>query len=294
MSSKILTFGGYALTVGNHAVEAAVFTTPMPDNTLRLKFTEGVTPSFSKGTATQVSQSPNIWDLTYNDPDWNKLLYGMSELLEVVSAGNTSAVSSTYQMFYNDSKLTYVAPFDTSNVSTMYSMFNNCYKLSAAPMLDTHNVKTFTHTFGFCRSLSSLPNYDTSNVTNFAYAFQFCSALSSVPTFDTSKATDIGSILKGCSSLTSIPQFNTSSVKYFTSSFANMPSLKTVPLLNTSKATNVSFAFANDVNVSGGALALYNQMKTQTINTISACFRDCGINTQTGSAELAQIQAAWK
>ena len=39
----------------------------LPDKTIRLKYVDGVTPTFSKGTAVQVSSSPNVWDLTCND-----------------------------------------------------------------------------------------------------------------------------------------------------------------------------------------------------------------------------------
>ena len=44
----------------------------LPDNTIRLLYKDGVTPTFAKGTATQVSQSPNVWDLTYNNTYWNR------------------------------------------------------------------------------------------------------------------------------------------------------------------------------------------------------------------------------
>ena len=49
-------------------------TPTLPPYTIRLKFTEGVTPTFSKGTGVQVSSSPNVWDLYHQANRWNNLL----------------------------------------------------------------------------------------------------------------------------------------------------------------------------------------------------------------------------
>jgi len=48
--------------------------------------------------------------------------------------------------------------------------------------------------------------------------------------------------------------------------------------------------------VESGALALYQQASTQTNppSSHSNTFRDCGSNTTTGAAELAQIPSDWK
>jgi hypothetical protein len=53
------------------------------------------------------------------------------------------------------------------------------------------------------------------------------------------------------------------------------------------------FAFCH--NVETGALSLYQQMSTQTNppNNHEGTFVECGSNTQTGSAELAQIPTSW-
>ena len=49
-------------------------------------------------------------------------------------------------------------------------------------------------------------------------------------------------------------------------------------------------------NVESGALALYNQLSTQTTppSNHSQTFYDCGSNTTTGAAELAQVPSDWK
>lgn len=75
-----------------------------------------------------------------------------------------------------------------------------------------------------------------------------------------------------CTSLTSLPLFNTSNVEYMDS------------------------AFNSCVNVQSGALDLYRQASTQTNppGHHDSTFTNCGINTETGSAELAQIPSDWK
>ena len=82
---KIYTYDNKIMTVGGKWMEQPAQPGPgpgpsLPPYTIRLKFTEGVTPTFSKGTAVQVSSSPNIWDLTYENTDWNNLLYGVGPL----------------------------------------------------------------------------------------------------------------------------------------------------------------------------------------------------------------------
>jgi surface protein len=76
----------------------------------------------------------------------------------------------------------------------------------------------------------------------------------------------------------------------------NCTKLTSIPLFNTSKVTNMFQTFQGCTNVQSGALALYQQMSTQTTPPTNhgGTFYNCGINTQTGSAELAQIPSDWK
>lgn len=113
---------------------------------------------------------------------------------------------------------------------------------------------------------------NTTNVTNMQQMFNNCTSLTSVPLFDTSNVTTMASMFGGCSSLT------------------------TVPLFDTSNVTDMLSTFDGCTSVQSGALALYQQASTQTNPpTIhSRTFRNCGSNTQTGAAELAQIPSDWK
>lgn len=154
--SKILTFGGYALTVGNNAVGASVLEPPepLPPNTLRLRFTDGHTPTNWRGTLTQVSASPNVWDWTYNYTNWSEAWEDYTPLLNVID-GNTSNVTNMYWMFYGCNALTAVPLFDTSNVTNMNRMFGGCRELTAVPLFDTSKVTDMSYMLLSCYKVES-------------------------------------------------------------------------------------------------------------------------------------------
>ena len=113
---------------------------------------------------------------------------------------------------------------------------------------------------------------------------------------NTTGITNMRYMFAGCSSLTTVPLFNTSNVTEMRDMFAGCSSLTTVPLFNTSNVTNMGSAFYNCRNVQSGALALYQQASTQTNPPTrhELTFYNCGSNTTTGAAELAQIPSDWK
>lgn len=438
----------------------------LPAKTMRLQFNAGVTPTFSKGTATQVSSSPNVWDLTYSDSNWSKLLLGQTELIRVIDA-NTSGVTRMSEMFVNCSGLQNIPLLDTSSVTSMFAMFANCSSLQTIPLLDTSNVITIENMCFNCTSLQTVPLFNTTinldhmenafsgcvNVTSGALAlytqaskagagsssryhcFYNCGSntvtgqteLAQIPTvwggtmanntlmfrfgiqgYDPSSlttltgatwtqissspnvwlwdassvrttdwsgafyskfqdasssgdveliaastlttpttvgmdgspyngmfgnntalvsscaldihyatncsrifnrcvnlgghvavrcpsATSVNQMFRGCSALESFTLSKTYYVKDFQQLCLDCTSLQTVPSLDTHAATNVTEMFSNCIKVTGGALALYNQMSTQTTPpaTYTNCFADCGVDTVTGLSELEQIPSSW-
>ena len=295
----------------------------LPPYTMRLKFNSGFTPSSPRSLTgvvwTQVSSSPNVWDVTYVNSDWEWLLAGDSDdLLEVLGA-NTSGVTSMDTLFIQCYSLSKVAIFDTSNVTNMLGLFSRCTSLSSVPRFDTSNATRIGGMFAYC-PITTVPLFDTSNATAMGSMFAGCKSLTGVPLFDTSKATDMTDMFNGCSALKSLPQFNTSAVSAFSrfcmgcSSLSGAPlldtsnainlndmygacvSIKEVPLYATDKAKYVQYMFSECRNVEHGALALYQQMSTQTTPPIryEYTFKNCGVNTVAGAAELAQIPSAWK
>ena len=229
--------------------------TPVGPYTIRLLYKLNTVPTFYKGTGVQLSANPNVWDLTYENSDWNHLLCNRSEYNQIIQ---------------NDILLE-VLEAETSGVTSMYGMFAECTALRNVALFDTSNVRSMQDMFMSCSSITSVPLFNTSKVYYMIGMF-LGSGIVSIPDFDTSKVEDMRTMFRYCSSLT------------------------TVPLLNTSKVENVKDMFEDCVNVESGALALYQQLSTQRTPpaTYSGAFKNCGSNTQTGAAELAQIPASWK
>lgn len=137
---------------------------------------------------------------------------------------------------------------------------------------------------------------NTSNITYMGGMFYNCISLTSVALFDTTNVTGMGNMFNNCNSLTSVPLYNTSNVTNMNSMFYSCTNLTTIPLFDTTKVTNMNTAFRDCRNVQSGALALYQQASTQATppSSHTRTFTDCGSNTTTGAAELAQISSEWK
>ena len=135
----------------------------------------------------------------------------------------------------------------------------------------TKNSTDWGGLFGSNSSLLSILGANTTGVTNMATTFTWCTSLTSVPLFDTSKVTSMKDMFNECRSLT------------------------TIPLFDTNKSTNMYEMFRYCYKVESGALDLYRQASTQTTTVTSHfdTFAYCGIDTVTGSAELAQIPTSW-
>ena len=248
---KIYTFNDKVLTRNSRWLKEYEEPTPptpsLPPYTIRLRFTDGNQPNpFPNGTAVQVSSSPNIWDITYENSDWTDMC-GYQYFLEEIIAANITGVTGMQNLFSDSPNLQSVPLFDISSATNVRGMFKNC------------------------DILSSVPLFNTSNVANMSSMFENCGSLTSVPLFNTSNVTTMNSMLSGCGSLTA------------------------VPLFDTSKVTDMRYMLNHCYKVESGALALYQQASSQTTppSYYSYTFRDCGRDTATGAAELAQIPASW-
>ena len=242
----------------------------LPPFTIRVRF-NSTHKTFSKGTATLVDGANRIYDLTYQDPDWSYLLYAQTSLVEVIGANSTGVVNMS-NMFEACTPLTNIALFDTSSVTDMSNMFYRCTYLTTVAMFDTSSVTTMEGMFQLCYRLTSVPLFDTSNVTDMSRMFYSCETIQTIPTLNTSNVVNMEDMCGYCKELT------------------------VVPLFNTSKVTNMSYAFEICYKVQSGALALYQQASTQPHppTNHAYAFKACGRDTQTGSAELAQIGSGWK
>ena len=161
---------------------------------------------------------------------------------------------------------------------------------------NTRIINHIYYTFAGCTSLTSVALFDTSNVRDFSHMFDNCSSLVTVPLFDTSKAHSLRGMFNLCKSIETIPLYDTSNANYLGYMCWGCFSLTNIPLFDTSKVTIMNEMFWRCYKVESGALALYQQASTQSTppTDYSGCFHACGLDTQTGSAELAQIPSDWK
>ena len=153
----------------------------------------------------------------------------------------------------------------------------------------------WTGLFWRCDALERVLSANTSNVTDMESMFYGCTKLENVPLFDTSNVTDMQGMFSGCTKLENVPLFDTSNVTDMQRMFYGCTKLKYIPLFDTSNVTDMWNMCRNCRNVESGALALYQQASGQTTppQSYSNCFTNCGIDTDTGYAELAQIPASW-
>lgn len=102
-------------------------------------------------------------------------------------------------------------------------------------------------------------------------------------------------MFRNCTKLEEVTFMGTPDLGTASGMFYGCTALKAVPSLNTRLLQNTQNMFYGCVNVESGALALYNQMASQSTppSNHQECFKDCGSNTTSGAAELAQIPTSW-
>lgn len=153
----------------------------------------------------------------------------------------------------------------------------------------------FSNAFQDPDNLVSIIAAGTLSWTTIYQTFNNCTSLIYVCDLNTPDVTSLNGSFFGCTRLKVTPKINTSKVTIFYSCFSGCTGLKKIGPFDTRRASNVSAMFSGCVNVEEGALALYQQMSTQTTppSLVTNCFLNCGKDTETGAAELAQIPASW-
>lgn len=155
MAGYTLRTSIYDLTFGSALLTGYDDCNPLnlPAYTLRLQYAAGVTPSITSTSMTQVSSSPNVWDVTYMNRDWSNLLSGDSNLLSVLG-GNCTDVTKMSNLFKNCTSLTSVPRFDTANVTLMDGMLQNCSQLTQVPLFYTDRATNTSNMLSGCVNVS--------------------------------------------------------------------------------------------------------------------------------------------
>ena len=95
--------------------------------------------------------------------------------------------------------------------------------------------------------------------------------------------------------MAAVPNFNYSNGTRFDDFMANNVSLTSIPEMTFgTSVTNVGRMFTRCPNVQSGAKDLYDTLsQIASITDHADTFTDCGSNTESGRAELAQIPTSW-
>lgn len=286
-----------SLSAQRHVV-LGVLGSGLPDNVLVFEFDDATYDPSSLTTLTgavwtQLSSSPNVWQWDargVQEWNWNSVFMnaftwnpsGEQGAVKIKAAGNLTkpmyigAGDSPYPgMFRGNLALTDVCLLKFPNVTYSPNLFNGCQNLNLAGL--------YVPSTTALNSAFKAGNHQTSNSTRIG------------PITTSSALQNVEQLFYGWIYLTEAPYFQTAGVVNMASMFYNCQSLTSIPLYDTTSAQDVRAMLYDCRDVESGALALYQQMSTQATppSQHTNCFANCGSDTVTGAAELAQIPASW-
>lgn len=319
MADIVFTYNGKRISPSSGKVLGFRDMPSMAANTLLFRFSDtSYDPSslttLTDATWTQVSSEPNVWlwdASSVQATDWSsafvKKWTTSTNQVELIDAGVLTRPLILGQdtnpwngIFAGNSYLVSVCPLRIPNATNCSRLFNRCLRLSGNVVIRCPSATTITDMFGGNNNTSNTAMTSATIITSSSLvtanqAFRGCTALQSFSISNTESVQNFGYLCTGCQSLQTVPLFDTSSVTTMTSMFSYCTSLTSVPLFNTSKVTHMSLMFSNCRSVQSGALALYQQASTQIAppGNHSNCFWNCGADTVSGQAELAQIPTSW-
>lgn len=261
----------------------------LPGYTLRLQYEEGTTPEFHLGTATHVSQSPNIWDLTYRpttsagiEAGWSYLLserpgtgvnipFVTGSKLVAILGANPVNIKSMYQICIGCDELLTVSNFDFGYTSANAAwMFGDCSKLSSVQFLDTSLVTSMVDLFNSCSSLTTVNTFRTDSLQETTALFYLCTSLVTPPFLDTHAIRYMSQMFEGCTSLKNVPEYDTSSCTYMVRMFYNCYSIEAIPTFNTTYVTDMTNMFKGCTS-----LVTAPAFNTARVESMKGMYQDC-------------------
>lgn len=208
-------------------------------------------------------------------PNLSHAFEGCTSLTDISNLDMIEGTTQTYE--YEFAGCTALETADNVGNAGIHT-FDGCISLRSVGM-DWEQLIFTEASFKDCSSLTTMPSSlyavgASSPYNRIRYAFKNCFSLETVGAI-TSRNIKLQTdeMFYGCSSLRTIPTF--ASTINFEDSVANM--------------------FNGCVSVESGALDFYNRMSSQSTPPTyhNGCFTNCGSNTTTGAAELAQIPSSW-
>lgn len=242
-----------------------------------------------------IQRDTRIYDVYKESDDWSYLFYNDHKnnptVVEVIY-WDISGVTSLDTAFCDCVDLTSVAYTDLSTVTNLHATFCRCGSLTSIPFFNTKNVTNMAY-FLDATALTEIPFFDTHNVVYMNNAFSG-TRITSAHEYDLSSATTVQGLFHSCSNLIDVPDYDIPLATNSEYMFWGCTSLTDIPDLNIPNVLYCTRMFIYCYNVETGMLRIYNKLKNTAGYYHSECFRDCGINTTAGSAELAQIPDDWK
>ena len=195
-------------------------------------------------------------------------------------------------------------------------MFNGCLGLKRAYIRTTNGIGV--NCFEYCRSLEDLTIEITGNGyfihddrmqdIGYGHSLRYLKFIAAEGTsYRINSYSDCTEVFAGAQLLESITVYERGTSGQLTqvplpltghsnSAFSNCIGLTYIPLLDVSGVTQCIEMFNGCVNIAGGILDVYDVLKIRcsSYGDHIQAFHNCGINSTTGRAELAQIPADWK
>lgn len=233
---------------------------------------------------TRVSSNPNVWDC-YVPSYYGNTVYFYNSFSSASSGYAFNGYSGTIQLL----------GANTEDCTGMNSVFSGVTQLTSVALFDTTACTELKNLFDGCTGLTSVPAYPTQSCQYFNSMFNRCSSLVSVPQMNFGSALQLDSFAYNCTNLTTLPNFNIPNCTSINQIAYNCGNLQAVPTFTVGSVTNSKNAFMMCYKVESGALNLYNALNAQSAvpSNHAYTFYQCGKNTVTGAAELAQIPSSW-
>lgn len=266
--------------------------TPTGTRWIRVQYQDGYSPTIINYDR-MVQVSPNIWDVYYDNTNWASMFGSEYKLVKVLAA-DTTGVTNMSKMFSYCNLLNEVIPANlvTSSVTDTKAMFMNCPFLVSVPAFDLSNAANCAWMFAYS-ALRTCPTFDLSSTRNTSHMFQEC-PLNPIPAFDLSNVLACGHMFLGNQAATSIPDFDLSNSSEIMYMFDGCNHVTELPNITYSSYLDCEATYAQMWLVETGITREYQKLSDGRANGYLGCFIQCGMMTDTGSAELAQLPYDWK
>lgn len=255
-----------------------------------------------------------IWELDTSDATNTYVTFSYCKNLKKICKLDLSESSDMRYMFQQCWNITefeeIILPTDKSNLS-LEGMFVGCGSLEKiGGTFDLVSVSGMKATFAGCQKLEDITFDNSEGIKSLSFTFTACNKIpiQVIESLNTSICTNFSSMLCG--------SFTQPSSGYSVRS--KMNNINRMPDIDIAGATNVSYMFmecdikeidATKLSVLSGFVNVRNMFKGNrncksgildaytALDAVDSnhteCFKNCGIDTPTGRAELEQIPASW-